>query len=256
MRRTVFPILLSFLFLLPLYLWAGHNESTAAQNAPASVHASSPAASQNPNDVLAELLRGNKRFVKSASLYSNQDGKRRTETALNGQKPLATILSCSDSRVPLEIIFDQGIGDIFVIRIAGNIADKTEVGSIEYGVGHLGTPLLIVLGHTKCGAVTAAVKNSDVGGSIPSLIERIKPAVLKARANHQEQSEDELIMNSIKANVFQSIEDIFKASEKVGMLVREGKLKVIGALYDIETGVVSDLGVHYKQEALIRGQGK
>jgi carbonic anhydrase len=230
---------------------AGSHEQTAL-----STHASRSASRSNPNDILAELLKGNKRFTYGSCLYSNQDEKRRAETAQNGQKPLVTILSCSDSRVPLEIIFDQGIGDIFAIRVAGNVADKIEIGSIEYGTGHLGTPLLMVLGHTKCGAVTAAVKNAEVKGSIPSIIARIKPAVDKTRTEHRYKNEEDLIFKSIKTNIFRSIEDIFAASEEVRKLVRQGKLKVIGALYDIETGEVIDLGVHYRQEALVRGKGK
>jgi carbonic anhydrase len=165
-------------------------------------------------------------------------------------------LSCSDSRVPPEIIFDQGIGDLFVVRVAGNIVDKIEIGSIEYGASHLGTPLLMVLGHTKCGAVTAAVKGGEVHGSIAGLIDKIKPVAEKTRAERKDLSEDDLILKTIKANIFKTIEDIFRSSPEIRTRVREGKLKVIGALYDIETGVVSDLGVHYKQEALVRGKGK
>lgn len=211
---------------------------------------------RDPNAILRMLLKGNERFIRSACLYSNQDAKRRAETARDGEKPMVTILSCSDSRVPLELIFDQGIGDIFAIRTAGNIAGTSEIGSIEYGVAHLHTPLLIVLGHTRCGAVAAAVKNSEMHGSIPDLINRIQPAVDKMRKEQRAATEEDLILNSIKANIFKSIEDIFTASREVRTLVKTGKLKVIGALYDIESGEVKDLGVHYRQEKLIRGGGK
>lgn len=241
-----------------LILWAGHHEPPPAHSgAAAPTHGPAHAVpSADPNAVLAELIKGNKRYIRSASLYSNQDQKRRLETAQNGQKPLVTILCCSDSRVPPEIIFDQGIGDLFIVRVAGNIADKTEIGSIEYGVGHLGTPLLMVLGHTRCGAVTATVQGAEVHGSIPSIIAKIKPAADKTRAEKRHQNDDDLVLRTIKANIFKTIEDIFGASEEVRTLVRQGKLKVIGALYDIESGEVSDLGVHYRQEALVRGKGK
>jgi carbonic anhydrase len=253
MRKSSGLSLMLSIGLLAVPLSAGQHKSPAAAGASQKIAAPS---SQNPNDVLAGLLTGNKRFINSSCLYSNQDQKRRSETAKNGQKPLATILSCSDSRVPPEIIFDQGIGDLFVVRVAGNIVDKIEIGSIEYGASHLGTPLLMVLGHTKCGAVTAAVKGGEVHGSIAGLIDKIKPVAEKTRAERKDLSEDDLILKTIKANIFKTIEDIFRSSPEIRTRVREGKLKVIGALYDIETGVVSDLGVHYKQEALVRGKGK
>lgn len=256
MRITIGLSLLLPLWLLAFPLTAGQHASQGHPAAAVASQKTTAPSSQNPNDVLAGLLTGNKRFINSSCLYSNQDQKRRSETAQNGQKPLATILSCSDSRVPPEIIFDQGIGDLFIIRVAGNIVDRIEIGSIEYGVNHLGTPLLMVLGHTKCGAVTAAVKGDEVHGNIAGLIDKIKPVAEKTRAERKDLSEEELIRKTIKANIFKTIEDIFASSPDIRTRVREGKLKVIGALYDIESGVVSDLGVHYRQEVLIRGKGK
>jgi carbonic anhydrase len=254
-RPSRLSLILSLIFFT-IPLSAGQHESSARPAATDTSAKTAAPSSQNPNDVLAALLAGNKRFINSSCLYSNQDQKRRSETARNGQKPIATILSCSDSRVPPEIIFDQGLGDIFVVRVAGNIVDKIETGSIEYGATHLSTPLLIVLGHTKCGAVTAAVKGNEVHGSIVNIVDKIKPVVEKARSERKDVSEDDLILKSIKANIFKAIEDIFTSSAEIRTRVREGKLKVIGALYDIESGVVSDLGVHYRQEALVRGTGK
>jgi carbonic anhydrase len=154
--------------------------------------------------------------------------------------------------VPPEVIFDVGVGDLFVIRVAGNIADRSEIASLEYGAGHLGTPLLMVIGHTKCGAVTAVVRGDKVGGNIVSLIDNIKPAVQSTRTQYKDASEDELIFNSVKANVWQSVEDILKYSREIRSLVKEGKIKVIGALYDIETGKITSLGVHWRQEQIIR----
>lgn len=206
----------------------------------------------NPNQVLERLLKGNERFVEGVAVHPHQDEETRIKTAHEGQKPLASILSCSDSRVPPEAIFDVGIGDLFVVRDAGNIADRSEIGSLEYGAGHLGTPLLMVIGHTKCGAVTAVVRGDKVGGNIVSLIDNIVPVVKTTRTKFKDASEDELIFNSVKENIWQSVEDILKYSREIRKLVKEGKIKVVGAIYDIETGKITNLGVHYRQEQIIR----
>lgn len=205
----------------------------------------------SPNQIMERLLKGNERFVEEIAVHPHQDIETRTKTANEGQKPLVSILSCSDSRVPLEEIFDVGVGDIFAVRVAGNVANQSEIGSLEYGVEHLGTPLLIVIGHTKCGAVTAVVKNSELHGNILSLTKNIEPAVKSVREQYKNITDDDLIMKSIKANIWQSIEDILKSSSIIRTLVKSGKLKVIGALYDIETGKVTNLGVHFRQEQIM-----
>lgn len=232
-KAILFSAVFSFLFTI----YAQHNES--------------PQSLIDPNQVLDKLLNGNIRFAEGVSVHPHQDEETRMKTAKEGQKPLVSILSCSDSRVPLEEIFDVGVGDIFAVRVAGNVADRSEIGSLEYGTGHLGTPLLLVIGHTKCGAVTAVVKNSMLTGNILSLTDNIIPAVKVTRAQSKEMSEDELIQKSIKANVWQSIEDILKNSSEIRSLIKEGKLKVVGAIYDIETGKVTNLGVHFRQEQII-----
>jgi carbonic anhydrase len=205
----------------------------------------------SPKEALEKLLEGNKRFTGAEREYPNQKAQHRKSTAKEGQKPFVSILSCSDSRVPIEHVFDVGIGEIFVVRVAGNVADKIEIGSLEYGTGHLGTPLLVVMGHTKCGAVTAVVTKSAVGGNVVSIVKDIQPAVDKAKADYPSLPEDELIPKAIKANVWKAVEDILKNSEEIRKLVKDGKLKVVGALYDIETGVVTNLGVHAKQEQIL-----
>ncbi|MCA9730151.1 MAG: carbonic anhydrase, partial [Candidatus Eisenbacteria bacterium] len=136
-----------------------------------------------PDQALEALKAGNDRFVTGTSLFPHLDRKRRYETA-KGQTPFVTVIGCSDSRVPIEALFDQGIGDVFVIRVAGNVCDTDEIGSIEYGVDHLGTPLMVVLGHESCGAVTAVVKDAEIHGSIPKLVDNIGPAVATARKFH------------------------------------------------------------------------
>jgi carbonic anhydrase len=214
--------------------------------------------SQNKNSVLDfdraidYLIDGNKRFVENIQQHPHQHPQRRIKLAKEGQKPMATIISCSDSRVPPEIIFDVGIGDIFVIRTAGNVVvDKTVLGSVEYGALHLKTPLIMVLGHTKCGAVTAAVKNEGNEGNISAIIKSILPAIEKAKEEKKSLSQDKLILKTIKTNIFNTIEEIFKNSPEIRKMVREAKLKIIGAIYDLETGKVTNLSVHPAQNKII-----
>jgi carbonic anhydrase len=204
-----------------------------------------------PVEALAKLKEGNERFVTGKSLHDNADEARRADTVKNGQHPFVTVLGCSDSRVPIEVLFDQGIGDVFVVRVAGNVADTDEVGSVEYGVEHLGSPLLVVLGHTQCGAVTAVVTNAKVEGSIPRLIDNIRPAVLRAHRNNPKLKGKELIPAAVDSNVWQSIEDVFHRSAIVRELAAEGKLMVIGAVYDLESGRINWLGEHPDQEKLV-----
>jgi carbonic anhydrase len=234
----------------------GHQPPSTAHSAPAAGSSHAPAPQLNPNQVLAKLLKGNERFVDGFSVFPHHDQATRTKTAIEGQKPIVSILSCSDSRVPLEAIFDMGVGDLFVIRVAGNIADPSEIGSLEYGAGHLGTPLIMVLGHTKCGAVTAVVKGDKVGGNVLSLIDNIQPAVQSAKVNFKNSSSEEILYQAIKANVWKSIEDILARSSEIRSLVKEGKVKVVGAMYDIESGKVTSLGVHNRQEQILRGVGR
>ena len=195
------------------------------------------------------LKEGNARFAAGKSQHPNLDAERRNSTVAQGQEPFATILACSDSRDPVELLFDRGVGDLFVIRVAGNVAGPSELASIEYGVGHLHTSLLVVMGHSKCGAVTAAVKDAEVHGHIPALIQRIKPAA--ERAKQETSAPEELIPAAIRANVWQTITDTLKQSSAVRELVVAGKLQVFGAVYDLETGKVTWLGMHPGQEELL-----
>lgn len=206
---------------------------------------------QTPDDVLDLLKQGNERFVKGEQKFENLDKARLHETSEHGQHPYATIIGCSDSRVPIEHVFDAGIGEIFVIRVAGNVVNTDEAGSIEYGVEHLHTPVLVVLGHSSCGAVTAVAKNAEVHGNIPKLVENIKPAVAKAHEHHGDEFSDELLADAIKNNAFQSIADLFKASHVTAELVKENKLKVVAAIYHLNTGKVEWLGEHPNQNNLI-----
>lgn len=197
-----------------------------------------------------QLETGNARFVEGARIYPNQDAARRSEVAV-GQAPFATVITCSDSRVSPEMLFDQGLGDLFVIRVAGNVADVDEVGSIEYGVGHLKTPVLVVLGHSHCGAVTAVLKEQSVHGSIPALVDNIGPAVARARKSGDGLSEAALLARAVEENVFVTIEDLFARSAETRELVEAGSLSVVGAVYELDSGKVGWLGEHRNQAALL-----
>ncbi len=206
-------------------------------------------------EVLTGLKNGNDRFATGKPTYPHEDAVRRAEIVA-GQHPVATVVACSDSRVPPEIIFDEGLGDLFVVRVIGNIGGADETGSVEYGVEHLETPLLVVLGHSKCGAVTAAVTHLHVEGAIPPLIAHIKPAVVTARRTHPELKGEALIPEAIRTNVFHSIEELLKRSRIIRAGIEAGKLKVVGAVYDVSTGRVEWLGPHPREAALVGGRSK
>ncbi len=207
------------------------------------------------DEVIDILKKGNERFTSGKPEYPHEGAARRAETAA-GQHPIATVISCSDSRVPPEILFDEGIGDLFVIRVIGNIGSVDEAGSAEYGVEHLETPLLVVLGHTKCGAVTAAVTHAEVHGSIPPLLAHINPSVRITKHNHPGLKGEELIAAAVETNVFHSIQELFNRSRIIRHRVSSGNLKVVGAIYDIKTGQVNWLGEHPKQKQILAQAGK
>ncbi|OWY70032.1 hypothetical protein B7486_17150 [cyanobacterium TDX16] len=197
------------------------------------------------------LVEGNKRFRSGEMRHPHEDAARRHDTALDGQHPFATIVGCADSRVPVEIILDQGLGDLFVIRVAGNVVATDEAGSIEYGVEHLKTPLLVVLGHEGCGAVTAVVDGAHVGGSIPKLVAHISPSVEAARRIFPNVEHDALVSAAVEQNVWHSIEDLIAHSRIVRDAVIAGDLSVQGAVYDLKTGCVFWLGAHPRQAELL-----
>ncbi len=203
-------------------------------------------------EAMDKLKEGNLRFVNETSRHEGIDKGTRKNTALNGQHPYATVVACSDSRVPVEQIFDAGIGEIFVIRIAGNVVSTNEAGSIEYGIGHLHTPVLVILGHTSCGAVTAVAKGAEVHGNIPQLMSNIEPAVAKAKKEHGDSFNEEMLLASIKNNIWQSIEDLYNKSEEAKTLVKENKLSVVGAIYHLDSGEVEWLGQHPEQKKLVK----
>lgn len=217
---------------------------------------SNPDEPMTPDQVLAWLSEGNARWANGNTQNPNSTTQRRADTAANGQHPRVTILTCADSRLPVERIFDQGVGDLFVLRVAGNVITATEAGTIEYGLEHLHTPVLVVMGHTKCGAVTAACQtfaNSDspAPGNIGALLNEIHPAVDRAKATLNSTNPDTIAPTAVVENVWQSIFDVFQTSPATVELVREGKVKVVGAVCDISTGKVEFLGEHPWQSPLI-----
>jgi carbonic anhydrase len=223
--------------------WTGLAAASPKENA------QDPAARLLRDAALMLLKEGNVRYVTGKPQHPHLDSERRTSTGTQGQEPFATVLACSDSREPVELIFDRGVGDLFVVRVAGNIAGESEMASVEYSVSHLNTPVLVVMGHSKCGAVTAVVKGAALPGHLPALAAKIRPAVEKAKADGSEA--EEAITKAIQANVWQTIEDLIKDSQIVRERLHNGRLSIVGAVYDLEQGKVNWLGAHPAEDALV-----
>lgn len=184
------------------------------------------------SDIWQGLIAGNKRYAEGNPTHPNQSASRRREMA-KGQNPRAAVLACADSRVSPEIVFDQGLGDLFVVRVAGNVANEHILGSLEYAVEHLGTQLIVVLGHNRCGAVGAACAGGEAPGHIGSLVDALAPAVAKIRAS--EAGRADLVA---KENVRMTVKSLQSCGPILAELVRQGKLEVAGAFYDLDTGAV------------------
>ena len=188
---------------------------------------------------LALLKEGNARFVAMKMEHPDESAARREETAAKGQKPFAIVLGCADSRVPAETIFDRGIGDIFVIRVAGNIAmDSSVIGSLEYAAGHLQVPLIVVLGHTQCGAVGAAVSGAELEGRVREIQKKIEPVAEEVKKEHPGLRDPALTTEVAKRNVFQVEQDLLVESSEIRERVAKKELKIVPALYDVKTGKV------------------
>jgi carbonic anhydrase len=199
----------------------------------------------SPDTVLQMLKEGNRRFYSGKATYPHLNAARLAQAGKEdqGDHAYATIIACSDSRVPVELIFDAGVMDIFVVRVAGNACNTDEAGSIEYGMAHVRTPVFVMLGHTQCGAVTAVTHALHGTGhalerNIPPLVENIIPAVKRAEETHRDVLGDNIIPYAIEQNVWQGIEDLFMKSPVARNLVQAGKVKVVGAIYDVATGKV------------------
>ncbi len=198
-----------------------------------------------PDEAIALLKKGNQRFVHGEPAHPHLNLARLIQAGSEnqGDHAYATVISCSDSRVPVEAIFDAGIMDIFVIRVAGNVCDVDERGSIEYGLAHVHTPVLVVLGHTQCGAVTAVTQavlghGHKLERNIPPLVDNIIPAVKKAMADHPDVKGTDIIPMAIEENIWTGIEELFMESPATRNLVANGQVKVVGAIYDVGEGTI------------------
>jgi len=192
-------------------------------------------ASATPSTALSKLVEGNKRFVTGTPNRASLTAQQWTDLA-KGQHPFAIVLACADSRLSPEIIFDQGLGDLFVIRNAGNLLDDHVIGSIEYAVEHLHVSLIVVLGHTKCGAVTAAVAGGEAPGHLKSIVESLSSAVAMAK-----QKPGDPVDNAVRINAKLEANTLTQTEPIVAESVKTGKVTVVAARYDIATGAVEFL---------------
>ena len=193
--------------------------------------------------VLQRLQQGNRRFARGEEDTSILSQAERRKSLTGGQNPSAIILGCSDSRVPLEIIFDQGLGDLFVIRVAGNIVAPSQIGSIEFAAERFGTPLVVVLGHSQCGAVCATLEELERPAesrspNLSSIVDRIRPAVETLLDTELHNDRDELIAQAVHANIRAATNQLQHGSAILERLIAEGRLQVVGAHYELDTGLV------------------
>ena len=206
----------------------------------ASASGGTGAAAITADEALQRLMDGNQRYVAYQMTGQKLSDPNTRQSLTKGQSPYAIILCCSDSRVPPEIVFDKGLGEIFVVRVAGNIPDPIILGSIEYAAEHLGSPLVVVLGHERCGAVTAAVDAKGEGeGNIGAIIKTIAPAVSLAEKEAKGKEKTEFVEATIDLNIKLVCDSLTKQSQIIKHLVDEGKLKIVGAKYDLDDGKVT-----------------
>ena len=195
-------------------------------------------------DALTRLREGNSRFVANQSSASATLNPARRAALLNGQEPFAIVLGCSDSRVPAELVFDQGLGDLFVIRVAGNIVAPSQVGSVEFAATRFGTRLVVVMGHSQCGAVMATLEEVLGGGvaqsrNLRSIVDRVRPSVEAVISVQKQLDPDALMREAVRANVRASTDHLRHGSELLEDLIREEGLLVVGAEYSLEAGIVT-----------------
>jgi len=200
-----------------------------------------PQAALSGSEALTRLLEGNRRFAESGLVHPNQSEEGRVRVA-GGQRPFASILCCADSRVPPEILFDQGLGDLFVLRVAGNVLNPNLLASLEYAAEHLHTPLVMVLGHKRCGAVKAALETlaaqTRAPGHIQGLVKELQPpvqAVLPA-------TDEDALDQAIRLNVTHVLKQTTERSQLLSRLAEQRKLQLVGGYYDLDTGVVELIG--------------
>jgi carbonic anhydrase len=189
------------------------------------------------------LREGNRRFVSNVGADSRAIGTRRNVLSAAAQEPFAIVLGCSDSRVPAEIVFDQGLGDLFVIRVAGNIVASSQVGSVEFAAARFGTPLVVVLGHSQCGAILATLEELqqptvNQSRNLRSIVDRVRPSVQALLATGLRHDQDALVREAVRANIRVSVSHLQHGSDVLEHLIQRQGLIVVGAEYSLETGVV------------------
>lgn len=195
-------------------------------------------------DALKKLKEGNRRFTTNAMKPTALTNDIQRKELVGGQAPFAIILGCADSRVPAELVFDQGLGDLFVIRVAGNIASPSQIGSIEYAAGHLGTRLIVVLGHTDCGAVQATLSEmaqppAERSPNLSTIVDRIRPALESLWSARGEKEPGELLADAVRANVQAAAAQLREGSTILENLMDNEGLQVVGAEYSLATGEVN-----------------
>jgi carbonic anhydrase len=183
-------------------------------------------------------MAGNARFASGHAKHPHMNLRRVHELAAE-QRPRAAVLTCSDSRVPPELVFDQGLGDLFVVRVAGNVANNDEIASCEYAIEHLGINLLVVLGHSNCGAVSAVVRGEHVPDDVRRLVIHLSEAVDRVRKAQPQLQGPELVAASVKANVLETIDDLERGCHEIAERVRDGRLKIVGGVYNLADGRVA-----------------
>lgn len=194
-------------------------------------------------DALGRLREGNRRFVDEVRSTHSVPSQTRRNELTGGQEPFAIILGCSDSRVPAEIVFDQGLGDLFVIRVAGNIVASSQVGSVEFGATRFGSQLVVVLGHSQCGAILATLEElqqtaDHQSQGLRSIVDRVRPSVEPLLATELRHDPETLVRQAVRANIRASVNHLRHGSEILERLVQNTGLLVVGAEYSLETGVV------------------
>ncbi len=198
------------------------------------------------SEALDRLREGNLRYANATSSCDPAHTQARRAATVDGQQPFAVILGCSDSRVPVELVFDQGPGDLFVVRVAGNVAARTQIGSIEYAASKLGTRLVVVLGHSRCGAIASTVNELQQPSAEPSpnlgfIVDRIRPAVAPVLEQHEGGDAAELVEKAVRANVRHVVDELRQGSPTIVSLVDRQDLRIVGACYSLETGLVEFL---------------
>lgn len=229
MIYALLGMLLAVSMIIPVALAAGNTDGQLYTRAESVTDA---------DQALQLLKEGNERYATGKVLLKDISKERRANLAQNGQKPFAVIVSCGDSRIPPELIFDQALGDLFIIRVAGNVVDAIGLGSVEYAVEHLGTPLVVVMGHDKCGAVKATLDGGEVPENIAAIAAKIKPAVEKVQSGDSRHIEGNNINEAVTDENVEGVVEAIQHDPVIHHLMEAGKVRVIGAKYTQEPGTV------------------